>query len=255
LPPSTAGGRTWSAPFTPCECGGGAGGDGGYAANPRQDFPDTAYWNPTIVTDENGRAVVTLALPDSLTRWRLVARAVTLDTQAGEGTAALTVTQALVVRPALPRFLVQGDTLTLTATVHNNGSAALTATAGLDAAGLAVAGPLTHTVALAAGETVGVAWAVEATTIGTVTVTASAAALGAAAPTAGDAVRYTIPVVPFAVPDVQSWSGEYVGERLERFTLPAEYMREATQLEVRLTPALIPALLDGLEYLVGYPYG
>jgi len=103
-----------------------------------------------------------------------------------------------------------------------------------------------------------VAWAVETTAIGAVTVTTYAAPGATApgvAPEAGDAVRYTLPVVPFAVPEVQSWSGEYVGERVERFYLPAGYIREVTQLQVRLAPAIVPALLDGLEYLVGYPYG
>jgi hypothetical protein len=28
-----------------------------------------------------------------------------------------------------------------------------------------------------------------------------------------------------------------------------------TQLEVRLAPTVVPALLDGLEYLIGYPFG
>jgi uncharacterized protein YfaS (alpha-2-macroglobulin family) len=54
---------------------GGGGGDGGLLANPRFNFPDTAYWNPRIVTDEQGRAVVKVTLPDSLTRWRALVRA------------------------------------------------------------------------------------------------------------------------------------------------------------------------------------
>ncbi len=234
--------------YLPCECGGG--GDGFDLGNPRRYFPDTAYWNPAIVTDEQGRAVVTLPLPDSLTRWRLVARAVTLDTQVGEGSTAITVTQALVVRPALPRFLVQGDTLTLTAAVHNYTGGDISAEVGVEVIGLRLAGAVVHTVGIAAGEVVEAEWAVEATTLGTVTITAYAAG-----PDFGDAVQHTIPVLPFAVPEVQSWSGEYIGERVEQVLLPSGFIPEATQVEVRLAPSVAPTLLDGLEYLIDYPFG
>ncbi len=46
-------------------------------AQARVTVHDAAYWNPRLVTDEQGRAVAKVTLPDSLTRWRAVARAVT----------------------------------------------------------------------------------------------------------------------------------------------------------------------------------
>ena len=230
--------------------GRGGGGDGFNLGNPRRDFPDTAYWNPAIVTDENGRAVVTVRLPDSLTRWRLLARAVTLDTQVGEATASFTVAQPMVVRPGLPRFLVQGDTFTLTASLHNYISAGVEAQAGVDAQGLAVNSPLVHTAVVGSGETAWLQWGVQATILGSATVTTYATAPGLS-----DAVQYSIPVVPFAVPQVQSWAGEYVGEHVERITIPEGFVPEVTQVEVRLAPSVVPTLLDGLEYLIGYPFG
>ncbi|MBI4769109.1 MAG: hypothetical protein HY784_01510 [Chloroflexi bacterium] len=63
--------------------GGGGGGGGMMPASPRSDFPDTAEWFPVLVTDWKGEATVTVALPDSLTSWRLTARAATADTQVG----------------------------------------------------------------------------------------------------------------------------------------------------------------------------
>ena len=43
----------------------------------RGEFIDTAYWNPSVVTDAAGRATVDVRLPDNLTTWRLDARALT----------------------------------------------------------------------------------------------------------------------------------------------------------------------------------
>ena len=43
----------------------------------RGEWIDTPYWNPSLRTDAAGEAVIHLRLPDSLTTWRLDARAVT----------------------------------------------------------------------------------------------------------------------------------------------------------------------------------
>jgi uncharacterized protein YfaS (alpha-2-macroglobulin family) len=65
---------------------GGLGGGGGdeAASVVRENFPDTAYWNPVVVTDANGEASLTIQLPDSLTTWQVVARGLTEDTRVGE---------------------------------------------------------------------------------------------------------------------------------------------------------------------------
>ena len=245
--------RTYHALKPVRELGGaemGGGGDGIDVANPRRHFPDTAYWNPRILTDAEGRAVVTLRLPDSLTRWRLLARAVTVDTRLGEGAGAITVTQPLIIRPAVPRFLIQGDAFTLTATLHNYSEGDLALQAGLLPQGLVSRSPLSQTLNLAAGETASPGWALEANTLGTVTLTAYARGGGLS-----DAVQYAIPVRPFAVPRVETWAGEFVGEHIERVVLPERVIPEVTTLEVRMSPSVVNALLDGLEYLIGYPFG
>ena len=42
---------------------------------PRREDKDTAYWQPTLAVDGNGRASVSFIMPDSLTRWRVTVRA------------------------------------------------------------------------------------------------------------------------------------------------------------------------------------
>ncbi len=42
---------------------------------PRREDVDTAAWQPDIVTDANGKATFSFRMPDSLTRWRITARA------------------------------------------------------------------------------------------------------------------------------------------------------------------------------------
>ncbi|MHB1319701.1 MAG: MG2 domain-containing protein, partial [Anaerolineae bacterium] len=85
--------------------GGGAGDDAGL----RTEFPETALWEPSVLTDENGEAVVSVILPDNLTTWRLTAQAATGETLVGVGRLDIISSLDVMVRPALPRFLVVGD--------------------------------------------------------------------------------------------------------------------------------------------------
>ena len=94
--------------------------DTGESASPRvrSNFQNTAEWEQ-LTTDEEGRASFELTLPDNATTWRARARAVTAEPQVGEGESELLVTQPLLVRPALPRFLRVGDEVTLRTLVRN----------------------------------------------------------------------------------------------------------------------------------------
>jgi uncharacterized protein YfaS (alpha-2-macroglobulin family) len=81
----------------------------------REDFSDTAYWNPMIVTDQNGLAEVTLTLPDNLTTWVMRGVGVTNETLVGEATTELVATMPLLIRPVAPRFFVVDDKAQLAA--------------------------------------------------------------------------------------------------------------------------------------------
>jgi hypothetical protein len=229
----------------------------------RRDFPDTAYWNPGILTDEQGRAVVALTLPDNLTRWRALARAVSTDTLVGEATSAITVTQELLVRPALPRFLVQGDLVQLRAVAHNYLAHEVTATMQVSASGLALLGAdcgfslcLPPTMTLPPGGQVAANWPAVASELGEGQVLARLdVGGGTALPLSGDAVELPLPVYPFAVPEVINRVGQVEHEITETFYLSVTALPGASSLRVRLSSSIALGLLDGLEYLIGYPYG
>ncbi|MBN1936595.1 MAG: Ig-like domain-containing protein, partial [Anaerolineae bacterium] len=87
---------------------GGGGGEMEGEGLVRTNFVDTAYWNPTLRTDANGKATVEVTLPDNLTTWRLRGRGVTAETLVGESTVDVMSTLDLLVRPVVPRFFVVG---------------------------------------------------------------------------------------------------------------------------------------------------
>ncbi len=85
----------------------------------RKYFPETWYWNPALITDENGYAFVTLTSPDSITSWGIEAIASTKDAQIGVGETEVTVFQEFFVEPDFPVSVVRGDEFGLRILVYN----------------------------------------------------------------------------------------------------------------------------------------
>ena len=130
---------------------GGRGGSGGGKGSGylgvmeiRQNFPDTAFWQPRLSTGADGQGSVTVTLPDNLTTWRMDARAVTADTRVGQTTIDIVSTRPLLVRPQTPRFFVDGDVAELGAAVHNNTEQDLSVAVTLEAQGMDLAGDAVH---------------------------------------------------------------------------------------------------------------
>lgn len=102
----------------------GPSGDGGYvdavmSLASRERYEPTPLFTTTLVTDAQGHANATLNLPDRVTEYRLVAVAVQGAGRFGRAEGSLVATRPVVVRPALPRFLTEGDEVELAAFVHD----------------------------------------------------------------------------------------------------------------------------------------
>ncbi len=160
-------------PEIPLEGGGFGGGGGGGVAEAaiakldteeedaaRSEFPDTAYWEASVKTGNDGQATVEIPLPDSLTTWRLSSKAVTDDTKVGQNDVDVVVTLPLLVRPVTPRFFTAGDVVQLGAVVNNNTAESIEATLSLEADGLTLATAAEQVVQVAAGDQQLVRWEV-----------------------------------------------------------------------------------------------
>ena len=80
---------------------------------------ETAYWNPSVVTDAEGRATVTVTLPERSTNWNISAKGITVDMLSGEAASELTVKKELFGELVLPSIVTDGDNVQLTATIHD----------------------------------------------------------------------------------------------------------------------------------------
>ena len=98
----------------------------------RENFAETAFFYPALVTDEAGDVVFSFTMPESNTTWKLQLLAQTEDLKYGYLSREIITNKPLMVTPNLPRFLRQGDEVTLTAQVNNQSSATLDGRASLE---------------------------------------------------------------------------------------------------------------------------
>ncbi|RYD60879.1 MAG: hypothetical protein EOP83_18395, partial [Verrucomicrobiaceae bacterium] len=99
--------------------GGGDGESGFMPPALRRDFNPCAGWQPALVTDAAGKFSTIFKMPDTLTRYRVIAIAHHGESRFGHSQANLVVNKPLMVEPQAPRFANEGDTLDVRALVQN----------------------------------------------------------------------------------------------------------------------------------------
>jgi alpha-2-macroglobulin len=101
-------------------------GDGGEEAvsntnNVRKEFRTLAYWQGSLKTGSDGRVTFEFTAPDNLTTYRIVAVGQTRANQfGGDATQTVKISKPLLIDPALPRFLRDGDEVELRAVAREN---------------------------------------------------------------------------------------------------------------------------------------
>jgi uncharacterized protein YfaS (alpha-2-macroglobulin family) len=131
------------------EAGGGGGFDEGGILRSRFEY--TAFFLGSVITDDDGHAIASAKLPDNLTTFRVMAVAVTEGDRYGSGEASMLVTRPLIARPALPRFLREGDDFNAGIVVNHRLGGTPTVQVQAEAEGVELIGASTLTTTLEPG--------------------------------------------------------------------------------------------------------
>jgi alpha-2-macroglobulin len=219
----------------------------------RKDFKDTAYWEPSAVTDKNGRAIVKVRLPDNLTTWRATARGVTADTKVGMVKQKVIATKDVVLRLETPRFMTQGDTVTLSGIVHNYLNQDKSTQISISVSGARLLGTAQQTVTIPKQGEHRVDWQISAPQTGEVRLLAKALT-----DTESDAVELAFDVAPRGLHESsgQNWTTTDENAQQEfSLDLPANTDLNSRQLRIEVAPSLAGTLFGALDYLTTFPYG
>jgi hypothetical protein len=219
----------------------------------RSRFADTALWVPDVITGADGRAVVDVEWPDNLTTWAVRVTGVDGTSRVGLAHAEAVTTKKLVARIETPRFMVEGDAVTLAAVVHNDHDSErevdleLTLTGGVEYAGGREA-----TVIVPSGKDVRHDFEVRAVEASPVEVK-----LTAVTDDDSDALVKRLEVMTWGADKMVSRAAALrdSGTMTLELSLPAERREETTELVLALEPSVGGVVLRSLPYLVHYPYG
>lgn len=235
------------------ESAGPGGGGGGAASTPiavRKDFSALAKFEPAVTTDSRGRAKVDLTMPDSLTRYRVVAVAAHGANHFGHGESSITARKALMVRPSPPRFLNYGDEIELPVVLENRTASPITAQVVVRGTNADV-------------QAVGFEVKLDREARAEVRFPTAAAKPGrarfqfaAAAGAYADAAEVDIPVWTPATTEAFATYGEIdKGAALQPVLPPPNVAKEFGGLEITTASTQLQALTDAYIYILSYPYG
>ena len=216
------------------------------AAAPSTDLsvPDSGYWNPSVVTGNDGQATVHFVMPEQSTAWALIAKGITTETLAGETSENFVAKKDLFGQLRLPMAFTDGDQAEIGVLVHNN---------------LADKGPievtLKTTIARRTTEekkTIQVdskgiqelAFKIALTTPERQQSTDVTFELVVAAGGASDVVRQTVPVNPYGLPAFTAASGSAISDTTVWIEPPKQMSIAAPAMQILVGPTVERSLMD-----------
>ncbi len=243
-----------------------AGGDGGALdewgaetnISVRKNFSPVPIYLPSVRIGADGVAKIKVKLPDTLTVFKLRAKAVSGADRFGYASGEMLIRQELVAQPALPRFLRPGDAFDLTLlarVVEGPGGAG---TALISAPDLDLSGAAQQRIDLAQNKPARVALAARlAETKSALDSAKLAFRVERDADHAKDAVEIDLPVKPdrdpirrYEIIEIGAGQSKTI-DPIPENVRPGSFARKVT---LAGDPALVK-LVAGLSALVSYPYG
>lgn len=237
----------------------------------RKNFDPCAAWAPTLVTDADGKFSHTFTLPDTLTRYRVIAIAHHGGAKFGHSESSILVKKPLMLEPKLPRFAHQGDAINAQVLVQN--ASGKTATwevtgatgSGSETSAAMLTGAAQQSLTLAAGESGTLIYPIEIRDTGTVKISFSAKPLslgeGGLTPdlsaSLSDAVEETF-VSHFPMPLLRQATAVRItaNESVNVRELLGKDLQNATgSIALELATSPLVEVSASIEYLLHYPYG
>ncbi len=218
----------------------------------RQFFPETWYWNATLLTDDTGHTTLRLTVPDSITTWRL--HAVSSSSEGiGLAEASLRVFQDFFVEPDLPYAVTRGEEFPVMVQIYNYLSSSQKVQVSITPADwFTLLDEAVKTVQIPGNSVVAVSFMIKPVKIGQFKVE-----ITARSPRRADAVRREMLVEPEGVRREEVVNGFITEEKPATLdlSLPEGIVNDSARVMVSITPSLVGQVISGVEDLLGMPYG
>jgi uncharacterized protein YfaS (alpha-2-macroglobulin family) len=217
----------------------------------RENFNALAVFAPSVPTDANGRASVSIKIPDNLTRYRVMAVSVAGGKQFGEGESTITARMPLMARPSAPRFLNFGDKFELPIVVQNQTDSPMKVDVAVRATNAELTDGAGRRVTVPANDRVEVRLPVSANHAGT-----ARFQVGILSGRWADAAEINLPVWTPATTEAFATYGEIDDSTpiVQPVKAPSNVFKQFGGLEITTSSTQLQALTDAMLYLMAYPY-
>ena len=224
---------------------------GSPAPRVREYFPETMYWNPSLITGSDGQAETRIPMADSITTWRMSMMANTANGALGSSEAPIKCFQDFFADIDLPVALTQGDFIKIPVAVYNYMPGKQDVTLTMDESPwFTLTGSAKQSISINAGEVKVVYFPMTVKSIGhhALKITAIGTKLS-------DAIRRYIDVLPNG-----KKNETVINDRLEKnsektVVIPNTSLENATSLWVKFYPGTFSQVVEGLDGILRMPNG
>ena len=228
-----------------------SGGGGGYGSSFRKDFKSTAVWEPNVVTDAKGEAEVKFNLPENLTTFRVMATAISADTECGSAEHEIINTKPLILKPSTPAFARIGDEFQAGVLAVNGTEEGASLVIKMESEGVSATNSEPRELFLKAGEEREVLFTFKPEKVGTATLRFSGTLKDDT-----DGVEYTVPLQLATQKVNLAHTGSLTESELKQpIEVPKTALAGTAQLKVDLSSTILLGLDSSVESLLEYPYG
>ncbi|MBX3441047.1 MAG: tetratricopeptide repeat protein [Planctomyces sp.] len=219
--------------------------DDGLRVLPMTGESETGFWDPRVVTDEQGLARIELPLPERSTTWKLQARGVTAEALAGDQDVELTTRKELFGELKLPLALTMGDKARILLEVHNTQAEARQVQATFRATIGNKTVELTETVEVAGTGVSEIALPIDLTGVDASSTHVDLEVVLAAGDLSDRLIR-TIPVRPHGLPVFAASSGVASQSTIAFAGFPEGVTARPTAAEIVIGPSVNRALIEAV---------
>ncbi len=218
----------------------------------RQFFPETWYWNPTLMTDETGRASVKLTAPDTITTWKL--HAVSSSPQGiGMTEGSLKVFQDFFVEPDLPYAVTRGEEFPVLVQIYNYVENSQKVQVELkEDSWFQLVDERVKIVTVPGNSVASIGFTIRPEKVGQFKIEITARTHERA-----DAVKRNIRVEPEGTPCETVVNDIITEDSPLKFNLsmPPAMVDDSGTIQLAVTPSMVAQTINGVDDLLGMPYG
>lgn len=217
----------------------------------RQYFPETLYWNPEAITDENGFLALDVPLADSITTWRLSALASSQRGELGMSTLGIRVFQDFFIDLDLPVSLTQGDEVSIPVAVYNYLPEAQTVRLEIaEGPWFKLHDEPSKELTIASNDIEVTYFRIEVVRFGR-----QALKVTAWGERMSDAIQKEVTVVPDGK-EIRQTESDWLQESTAcTVSIPTGAIPETAKIEVKIYPGVVSQVVEGLEKILRMPFG